>query len=255
MCIEQRIAKQQNDNKRKAKYEMRNFCEQYRILPMAPSQRNHVKHKREKYDKQKFRKKSKNFQPNEYYNKNKRFNKKSNKHYKKHDNKKFDKKKVKCFKCNKYGHFANDCEVKQKINQLQINDKEKEDLYKILELRNTDSENDIDEIESSSSDEYSSSSSSPDIKLGFTDNYCTGKSINVLTRSLNVLTKLEEQEELLLEAISKINDPELKASMLHKLRKMLNKKGTNDTKIPKPTISLSETLERFNKLKPKENKS
>ena len=234
---------------------MGNFCEQYRILPMAPSQRNHVKHKNEKYNKRKFWKKSKNFQPNEYYNKNKRFAKKPNKHYKKHDNKKFDKKKIKCFKCNKYGHFANDCEVKQKINQLQINDKEKEDLYKILELRNTDSENDIDEIESSSSDEYSSSSSSPDIKLGFTDNYCTGKSINVLTRSLNVLTKLEEQEELLLEAISKINDPELKASMLHKLRKMLNKKGTNDTKIPKPTISLSETLERFNKLKPKENKS
>ena len=37
--------------------------------------------------------------------------------------KKHDKKKIKCFKCNKYGHFANDCKVKQKINQLQINDK------------------------------------------------------------------------------------------------------------------------------------
>jgi predicted nuclease with TOPRIM domain len=57
---------------------------------------------------------------------------------------------------------------------------------------------------------------------------------------------------LLLEAISKINDPELKASMLHKLRKILNKKeATKDDKLPKPTISLSETLERFNKLKPK----
>ena len=30
---------------------MRNFCEQYGILPMAPSQRKHIKHKREKYDK------------------------------------------------------------------------------------------------------------------------------------------------------------------------------------------------------------
>jgi hypothetical protein len=57
---------------------------------------------------------------------------------------------------------------------------------------------------------------------------------------------------LLLEAISKINDPELKASMLHKLRKMLNKKeATKDDKLPKPTISLSETLERVNKLKPR----
>jgi hypothetical protein len=69
--------------------------------------------------------------------------KKSNKHHKKYDNKKFDKKKIKCFKCKKYGHFANNCKVKQKINQLQIDDKEKEDLYKILELRNTNSENNI----------------------------------------------------------------------------------------------------------------
>ena len=91
---------------------------------------------------------------------------------------------MKCFKCDKYAHFANDCKVKQKINQLQINDKEKENLYKIFELRNTDSENDIspDKIESSSFDEYSSSSSSLDIKFG-----C--KSINVITKSLNVLTK------------------------------------------------------------------
>ena len=39
--------------------------------------------------------------------------------------------------------------------------------------------------------------------------------------------------------------------MLHKLRKMLNKERTNDIKTPKPTISFSETLERFNKLQPK----
>ena len=79
--------------------------------------------------------------------------------------------------------------------------------------------------------------------------------MNVLTKSLNVITKQQEQEELLLEAISKINDPELKTSMLHKLRKILNKKeATKDDKLPKPpkpTISFSETLERFNKLKPK----
>ena len=56
---------------------------------------------------------------------------------------KFDKKKIKCFKCGKYDHFANECKVKQKINQLQINDKEKEELYNLLELRNTDSENEI----------------------------------------------------------------------------------------------------------------
>ena len=110
------------------------------------------------------------------------------------------------FKGGKYVHFANDCKVKQKLNQFQINDKEKEELYNLLELRNTDSENEIspDEIESSF-DEYSSSSSSTlDIKFGCTDNCCADKSINVLTKSLNVITKQEEQEELLLKAISKI---------------------------------------------------
>jgi CII-binding regulator of phage lambda lysogenization HflD len=66
------------------------------------------------------------------------------------------------------------------------------------------------------------------------------------------LPNKEEQEEWLLEAISKINEPELKANILHKLRKMLNKKeAIKDDKLPKPTISLFETLERFNKLKPK----
>ena len=40
--------------------------------------------------------------------------------------------------------------------------------------------------------------------------------------------------------------------MLRRLRKMLNKKeATKDDKLSKPTISLSETLERFNKLKSK----
>ena len=129
--------------------------------------------------------------------------------------------------------------------------KKKKIYINFFELRNTDSENDIspEEIESPSFDEYSSSSSSPYIKLSCTDNCC--KSKNVITKSLKVITKQEEQEELLLEAIRKINDPELKANMLHKLRKMLNKEKTNDVKAPKPTISLSETLERFNKLKPK----
>ena len=48
MCIEQRISKQQNYNKRKAKYEMRNFCEQYGILPLSPSRKKHIKHYKHK---------------------------------------------------------------------------------------------------------------------------------------------------------------------------------------------------------------
>ncbi len=35
----------------------------------------------------------------------------------------------------KRGHYARDCKVKSTINQLKIDDREKEHLYKIFELR------------------------------------------------------------------------------------------------------------------------
>jgi hypothetical protein len=52
MCIEHRIIKQLNDNKRKAKYETGNLCEQYEILPIESN----------KYHKRSFHK-NKSFQP------------------------------------------------------------------------------------------------------------------------------------------------------------------------------------------------
>ena len=36
MCNDEKLLKYQLKNKRKAKYEMRNFCEQYRLPPIAP---------------------------------------------------------------------------------------------------------------------------------------------------------------------------------------------------------------------------
>ena len=36
MCIERKINKQLNDNKRRAKYDMGNYCQQYGILSIAP---------------------------------------------------------------------------------------------------------------------------------------------------------------------------------------------------------------------------
>ena len=128
--------------------------------------------------------KIKAFNPVTITTKVKFFYKKPRKNYKDKKHDKFDKRKIKCFKCNKYGHFANNCQVKQKINQLITNNKEREDLYKILELRNTDSEDNIslDEYESSSSAQSNSSSTSqsPNINLGCNDRCC--KSVNVLTK-------------------------------------------------------------------------
>jgi hypothetical protein len=61
------------------------------------------------------------------------------------------------------------------------------------------------------------------------------------------MTKEEEQEELLLDLISKIENPELKRQYLEKLRKLLTKREKNKSKSPE--ISLSNTLKRFDKPK------
>ncbi len=117
--------------------------------------------------------------------------------------------------------------------------KKKEKIYiKNFKLRNSswniDSKNDISPDEYDSSSTYQSKSSStsysPYINFGCNDSCC--KTVNVLTKSVNVLTKQEEQEELFLEAISKINDPELKAQYLKKLRKLLTKEETDKHNLP-----------------------
>jgi hypothetical protein len=68
VCIDQKLLKQQLKNSKKLKYEMGNFCEQFGLVPIAPSKAN--------------RKKSKKFsrrEPAPYYNtyKKRKFNKPS----------------------------------------------------------------------------------------------------------------------------------------------------------------------------------
>ena len=44
MCNDEKLLKHQSKNKRKAKYEMGNFCEQYGLPPIAPSRQKSKKH-------------------------------------------------------------------------------------------------------------------------------------------------------------------------------------------------------------------
>jgi lipopolysaccharide export LptBFGC system permease protein LptF len=98
------------------------------------------------------------------------------------------------------------------------------------------------EYESTSSSESycscSSTKSGPDISFGCQDTCC---------KTVGVMTKEEEQEKLLLDLISKIENLELKRQYLKKLRKLLTKKEVTKTKTPE--VSLSNTLKRFNKPK------
>ena len=116
------------------------------------------------YSHKKYKKYKNNFvKPNDFYAK------------KKNISKKYDKQslsKGKCFNYGKTGHFSKDCnkkpgKLKNKFNMLNIDDKEQEELFRILESNNS-----FDSLEddfSSSSDScYQSaddSSDSPNIKL------------------------------------------------------------------------------------------
>jgi hypothetical protein len=90
------------------------------------------------------------------------------------------------------------------------------------------------------SDYHSASEFSEDVQIGFFDSCCNKK--------IFVLTKSEEQENLLLTLISKIEDPKLKKEYLLKLKKLMTKKEKNPSK---SKISLEETLERFARPKSK----
>ncbi|KAI5338517.1 hypothetical protein L3X38_017788 [Prunus dulcis] len=65
-------------------------------------------------------------------------------------------------------------------------------------------------------------------------------------KTISVLTKQEEQEELLIDLICKVENPELKAEYLKKFRKLLSQEGPSLSPPPQK-ISLNTTLERFSR--------
>ncbi|CAL9001840.1 unnamed protein product, partial [Prunus brigantina] len=170
--------KQIQSDRKSAKYELGNFCEQYGLTSIPPSRKNKSSYPRH------IRKRS---------------------------------------------HYSHE---------------EKENLIKVLELRDSE----MSEVETtvasseSESDQFSDSQpSSPDIQIG-----CKDKCCNRL-KSISVLTKQEEQEELLIDLISKVENPELKSEYLRKLRKVISHESQGQS-TPTP-ISLNSTLEKFAKRK------
>ena len=81
MCNDEKLLKYQLKNKRKAKYEMGNFCEIW-FAPIAPSKQKGKKHEKsyKNYSHKKYKKYKTNFvNPNDFYAKKKNVSKKYDK--------------------------------------------------------------------------------------------------------------------------------------------------------------------------------
>jgi hypothetical protein len=128
-----KTANQANKDKKKAKYEMGNFCEQYGLPSIAPSKKHKKSRKHEEYRKHKkqFKRfKRRSFELNDFYKKEKR---KPKKKFKRSKNNKDN-----CYKCGKPGHFVRDCKAKETIKSLKVSNEEKENLIRMLEIKDTE---------------------------------------------------------------------------------------------------------------------
>ncbi|KAI5317880.1 hypothetical protein L3X38_037587 [Prunus dulcis] len=243
ICIDFKINHQIQFDRKSAKYELGNFCEQYGLTTTPPSR----KHKPSQLRKRHFPKKQ-FLRKDEFYKKRKFSPKKnwSKRPEQKQSRPTKDKSKVKCFKCQKFGHYASECKVKDVIKQLQITEEDKNKLIQVLELRDSEISNVESLLSSSESDSDQSSDSqpsSPRVQFG-----CTDKCCNRL-KSVLVLTKQEEQEELLIDLIRRVQNPELKSEYLKKLKKDLSQDSQSSLSPTPQPISINTTLEKFNRRK------
>ncbi|KAA0026132.1 polyprotein [Cucumis melo var. makuwa] len=77
---------------------------------------------------------SKTSEPHGYSNRNRKY------HGKSKNKRKFSEENTTCFKCNKMGHYVNQCPIVKKINLMEIGENEKQSLLKVIKAEELSSE-------------------------------------------------------------------------------------------------------------------
>jgi hypothetical protein len=121
---------------------------------------------------------------------------------------KYNKNQHVCYKCGQTGNYKNNCKVKNKIKELNINDKFKFKFQLLNELSEFGTESEellqIDDNNiTSQDDEYS------DNEIGFC--FCKNKNMCTCRKDIHTLTR---EERIILELIDQIEDPETKIKYL-----------------------------------------
>ena len=143
LCNDLRMTHQLEKERKYAKLELGNFCEQFGYSPLKTIAPSRQKRKQKKLYKNNY----KNYNSNK---RNKSYKYYNNKPYKnsnfKSQTKNFGKQKDRipvCYRCGKTGHFQKNCKVKKEINKIDISKYSTEQLKnKFLQILQTDSEND-----------------------------------------------------------------------------------------------------------------
>ncbi|KAG5587048.1 hypothetical protein H5410_047482 [Solanum commersonii] len=161
-----------------------------------------------------------------------------------------------CHKCGRYGHYAKDCKVKEKIKNLDIDDNLKDSLYNIM--LNSDSESDL----AYSNREYSSTSE--DLKALQQEEYLTsedecspcqqgmacekdddGDDLYKIYEQFKELSLNVIDNDKVIELLQNIKDPEIRAQIIDKISDSKEKEHiTENDYIPKeiPTKEGSYTM-------------
>ncbi|KAM3188706.1 hypothetical protein P3L10_034574 [Capsicum annuum] len=232
LCTDIKLKKQLKKDSA-SKYGLGTFCQDYGFT--SPSQRHKKKsskpHKKASFSKKPFKRES--------YKPSRKFAKR-----------KASKAKDTCWTCGKTGHRAKDCKSskKKKINQLDLSDEARANLFSIMEGSPESSE--PSDSYTSSSDDYSDeefinaayetdqSQSGKECDCNSTFCTCTRKTVNVI---------LGNPKEILFDIIEHIQDDEARNKYLLELKRLML---SQEEKPPKPVIqpfSMKQVMSRFDK--------